>query len=110
MKSRMSIHLSVSVEWVLWLQGRCCYHQIFCLPFSLIRIWRLHNHQIKDELNSDEDRLILSGEEFLDVMQKAGYEENEKSLRDMLLRASSQSAAGAAVQYSKMSVVARREN
>ena len=43
-------------------------------------------------------------------MLEGGYEEKEKSLRNMVLKASSESATGAAVRYSKMSVVARREN
>ena len=42
-------------------------------------------------------------------MHKAGYEEEEESLRKMALKASSELAAGAALRYGKMSVVARRE-
>lgn len=44
-------------------------------------------------------------------MLKAGYgEREEKSLRNTVLRASSESAAGAAVRCSKLSVVAQRKN
>ena len=57
-----------------------------------------------------ENRWILSAEEFADAMLKAGYEGEEKSLRSMALKASSESAAGAALRYGKMSVVARRGN
>ena len=59
---------------------------------------------------ADGDRWILSAHEFANVMLKAGYEEKEKSFRDLVLRASSESAAGAAVRFTKMSVVARRHN
>ena len=41
---------------------------------------------------------------------KAGDEETGRALREMALEASSESAAGAAVRYGKMSVVARRKD
>lgn len=65
---------------------------------------------IQDHFIADGDRWVLAGEEFADAMQKAGHEEIEKSLRNMALKASSEISAGAAVQYGKMSIVARREN
>lgn len=43
-------------------------------------------------------------------MLKAGDEEKEKSFKDLVSRASSEIAAGVAMRYSKMSVVARRDN
>ncbi len=66
--------------------------------------------RLEGRFTADEDSWVLSAEEFADVMLKAGYEEKETRLRNMVLRASSESAAGAAARYSKMSVVARRQN
>ena len=65
--------------------------------------------ETQDPFTADGDRWVLSAEEFADAMLKAGHEEIEKSLRGMTLKASSEIAAGAAVRYGKMSVVARRE-
>ena len=81
-----------------------CLHIIFHSDLRTA-VPEIHNH-----VTADGDSWVLSAEEFADGMLKAGYEEIEKSLRKMVLKASSEIAAGAAVRYSKMSVVARREN
>ena len=81
-----------------------------CLHILLYSYLKTAVPEIRDHFTADEDRWVLSAEEFADVMLKAGNEEKEKSLRNMVLKASSEIAAGAAVRYSKMSVVARREN
>ena len=65
--------------------------------------------EIQDHITADGDRWCGAAEEMADVMLKAGYEEEEKSLRNMVLKASSEIAAGAVVRYGKMSIVARRE-
>ena len=81
-----------------------------CLHILLHSYLKTAVPEIQDHFTADGDRWVLSAEEFADVMLKAGNEEKEKSLRNMVLKASSEIAAGAAVRYSKMSVVARRED
>ena len=81
-----------------------------CLHIVLYSYLKTAVPEIQNHFTTDGDRWCLSAEEFADVMLKAGYEEKEKSLRNMVLKASSECAAGAAVRYGKMSVVARKEN
>lgn len=73
-----------------------------------LSVCRLRECRIMCTLPANDGSFVLAAEEFADVMLKTSDVEKEKQLRNMALKASQESRAGASVKYSKMSVVAQR--